>query len=558
MSKVNVVVYTRVSTEMQVDGYSLEAQLKDMKDYCKKNEYTILKQYEEAGHSGKNISGRPVFKQMMSDIEKGLKYDYVLVWKLSRFGRNACDIFNSLEELQRNDVNLICIKENIDSSTSSGKMMLQMLGVFAEVERDNISDATMNGRLEKARQGKWNGGFAPYGYILKDGKLEIVEEEAKIVRLIYKLYIDLSGYTSVTKYLNRQGIERKPPKNHPDARTEWNNTLVKRILDNPIYCGKIRYAQRRMVKVKGTKNQQRQNHENDCIISQGQHEAIIDVGLFELTKKKRHDTGVKKDRRIDSERTHLLSGILKCPACGSPMYISPNRWVNKNGEVRQLYYYSCGHFKTHSGGNCKNHLVRKDKIEKEVTSYIKDLVNNEQFAMEVKKRIRKRIDLGSLEIEFENYKRKLSQIITNKKLLEQRMDTLDTQDSIRKLNQWKDMDCRLGDLYNEIEQIGHLITDKEFEIQASKSKELSEASIYKILSSFADVYDGMNKEYQKRLIQSMVKEININQATNCKDRSLKSISFNFSLPMNEINSLGKGTTVETVVCMQKVKPKEIV
>ena len=95
------------------------------------------------------------------------------VYKLSRFGRNAADILNSLELVQSYGVNLICIEEGIDSSQTSGKLLISVLSAVAEIERENIIEQTMNGRREKARQGGWNGGFAPYGYTLEDNKLMI-------------------------------------------------------------------------------------------------------------------------------------------------------------------------------------------------------------------------------------------------------------------------------------------------------------------------------------------------------------------------------------------------
>ena len=166
-------LYSRVSTEMQVDGYSLEAQKNCLKRFAEREEMIVVDAYEDAGKSGKSIEGRPAFKKMLSDIESGINVDYVLVYKLSRFGRNAADILNSLALLQTYDVNLICIEEGIDSSQTSGKLLISVLSAVAEIERENILEQTMNGRREKARQGLWNGGPAPYGYTLKDNRLYI-------------------------------------------------------------------------------------------------------------------------------------------------------------------------------------------------------------------------------------------------------------------------------------------------------------------------------------------------------------------------------------------------
>lgn len=167
------VLYPRVSTEMQVDGYSLEGQKNGLKRFADREEMEIVGIYEDAGKSGKSIEGRPAFKKMLSDIKNGLEIDYILVYKLSRFGRNAADILNSLEFVQSYGINLICIEEGIDSSQTSGKLLISVLSAVAEIERENIIEQTMNGRREKARQGGWNGGFAPYGYYLKSNLKEV-------------------------------------------------------------------------------------------------------------------------------------------------------------------------------------------------------------------------------------------------------------------------------------------------------------------------------------------------------------------------------------------------
>ena len=150
----------RVSTTMQIDGYSLDAQKTKMKAFCDYNEYEIASEYEDAGKSGKSIEGRIAFNQMMDDIKSGKdEVSYVLVFKLSRFGRNAADVLATLQVMQDFGVNLICVEDGIDSSKDAGKLMISVLSAVAEIERENIRVQTMEGRMQKAREGKWNGGF---------------------------------------------------------------------------------------------------------------------------------------------------------------------------------------------------------------------------------------------------------------------------------------------------------------------------------------------------------------------------------------------------------------
>ena len=123
-SGMKCVLYPRVSTEMQVDGFSLDGQLTSLNRFADREEMVVVDIYEDAGKSGKSIEARPAFKKMLSDIENGLQIDYVLVYKLSRFGRNASDILNSLEFIQSYGINLICIEEGINSKQTSGKQLI--------------------------------------------------------------------------------------------------------------------------------------------------------------------------------------------------------------------------------------------------------------------------------------------------------------------------------------------------------------------------------------------------------------------------------------------------
>ena len=116
---------------------------------------TIVGEYSDEGFSGKNIQGRLEFQRMLSDIQQGKDdISFVLVFKLSRFGRNAADVLNSLQLMQDFGVNLICVEDGIDSSKDSGKLMISVLSAVAEIERENIRTQTMAGREQKAREAR--------------------------------------------------------------------------------------------------------------------------------------------------------------------------------------------------------------------------------------------------------------------------------------------------------------------------------------------------------------------------------------------------------------------
>jgi len=248
MGKTKVYIYTRVSTAMQIDGYSLDAQKSRMKAFCEYNDYEIAGEYEDAGKSGKSIEGRAAFNRMLEDIKDGKdEVSFVLVFKLSRFGRNAADVLATLQTMQDFGVNLICVEDGIDSSKEAGKLMISVLSAVAEIERENIRIQTMEGRIQKAREGKWNGGFAPYGYKLVGGKLEINEEEAEAIRIIFEQYVNTDiGANGIAKYLESHGVRKIARQNGKNLL--FDAALIRRIVKNPVYCGKIAYGRRKTEK----------------------------------------------------------------------------------------------------------------------------------------------------------------------------------------------------------------------------------------------------------------------------------------------------------------------
>ena len=550
-------LYLRVSTEMQVDGYSLEAQKNCLKKFAEREELVIAGVYEDAGKSGKSIEGRPAFRRMLSDIESGAGIDYVMVYKLSRFGRNAADILNSLELLQTYDVNLICIEEGIDSSQTSGKLLISVLSAVAEIERENILEQTMNGRREKARQGKWNGGPAPYGYMIKDEILSINEEEAEIVRTIYDKYVNTRlGYSGIAKYFNLQGI-KKTPRKESDIE-EFSAHFIQLLIDNPVYCGKIAYGRRSKERVKGKKNEYKLVKQKEYCLVDGQHEGIISEELWQKAQEKRLATGIKYASKLGKERAHLLTGIIKCPKCGCGMYANRVCWTKKDGTYKEVMYYSCSRNKQSRGRHCDYSVnLKKTDIEPLVVEVIKKLVQDEEFAVEIKRRIGVQVDTDKIDTELFNYEKKLKEVEANKSRLEREIDTLPLGAAHRD-RKILDMTTRLDTLYDNIVEIESNIEDARFRKKAAEEKALTLENIYKILMHFSELYDIMNDEERKELFAELIQEIQIYPEGE-SDCPLKSIKFNFPVFQNgketEEVFLNKPLNVETLVVLSHKKTR---
>ena len=368
--KTKVYIYTRVSTAMQIDGYSLDAQKARMKAYADFNDYQIVGEYEDAGKSGKSIEGRASFCRMMEDIKSGKDgVAYVLVFKLSRFGRNAADVLSTLQVMQDFGVNLICVEDGIDSSKDAGKLMISILSAVAEIERENIRVQTMESRIQKAREGRWNGGFAPYGYRLVDGVLQINEDEAPAIRTIFEQYVNTdTGANGLSKYLETHGFQKLARQNGTSPL--FSATLIRAILKNPVYCGKIAFGRRKHEKIHGTRNEYHQVPQENYFLVDGLHEGIVSEELWNaaqvklLAQSKRYEPV----NRSKTEQAHLLSALVMCPVCGAGMYSNKCTKRKKDGTpYKSFSYYSCKHRKMQRGQKCDfNKQIQEEVLDNAV------------------------------------------------------------------------------------------------------------------------------------------------------------------------------------------------
>lgn len=553
------VIYIRVSSERQVQGYSLEGQKRYLKEWAEFEGMTVSEIYVEPGKSGKSITGREVFQKMLNDISTGqVEVDYVVVFKLSRFGRNAKDILNSLTYIKRYGVNLICKEDGLDSSTSMGKMMITILGAVAEMERENILAQTMLGREEKAKQGGWNGGFAPYGYELIDGKLHIKEDEAPIVELIFDKFVNGGmGYSTIAGYLNRQGIPKPPSRNsHGRKFVDWSVHHIKRMLDNPVYTGRIAFGRTKMERIDGTENEYRRVKSDDYILSdEVVHEPIISDELFEAARRKRQEATTTGNPKIGRGTKHLLSGILKCPMCGSSMYADIVKWTNKDGQVMRKIKYQCGHYAKSKFGQCQKNTIPAEWVEAEVIEYTKLLVRNKQFTEDIKNQIGHKTDVSEIDAELDNYHKLIKKLEKSKSNLEKDIDAIYDDDKHAERKR-QDMNNRLNKIYEEIYNIEDMITDCEKKKESAQQDVLTKENVFKMLLVFDKIFDKMNDADRRKLLESMIAEVHLHPKDTWQEgkNPIKEIKYAFPVSQEVMEALRENVaSVESVVLLSQQK-----
>ena len=561
MRKQKCYIYMRVSTAMQVEGYSLEAQKDRLTKFAQFQDMEIVREYCDAGKSGKNITGRPEFSRMLQDVaEEKAGVSYILVFKLSRFGRNAADVLNSLQYIQDYGVNLICVEDGIDSSKDSGKLTITVLSAVAEIERENILVQTMEGRKQKAREGKWNGGQAPFGYELdsKNSTLIVNPEEAEIVRIIFDQFTRTeAGADSICKYLNQHGYTKKRLRDQEVS--YFSRSTILKILDNPVYVGKIAYGKNKTEKVKGTRDQYCRVKQDEYLLADGLHDAIIDEETWEAAKEKRKRTGVRWVKTHSLDHEHILSGLIKCPLCGGGMSGTVQRRKNKKtGEYKDTFYYRCHHRKRVDGHICDYKPMLNQKVfNAEIEEFILYMAGGEKFKEFLMEKLEEKVDVSSLEEEKKQLAGQLQQAQGSRKKLVQMLERLDPGDKHYD-RKYQDMQERMDNLYDRIAELEEAITDVETKIGASYGKQVTGKKIYQFLLDFDILYGKMTDLEKKEFMRTFIESIELDPDEKDMGRIIKHIDLTFPVYYDGQEGdrirMPKENTVETVVLLSHKKP----
>ncbi|MFR1739188.1 MAG: recombinase family protein, partial [Clostridia bacterium] len=336
-------IYVRVSTDDQRDnGYSIDSQLRMIKEYCEKNEYDIVDVYNDAGHSGKDLM-RPEMQRLLKDI-KSKKIDKLVAIKVDRLTRNNYDGFWLLNYCEENDVKIELILEPYDVSTANGEMIFGMNLVFGQRERKEIGARTKRAMEEMVLE-RIHPSKAPYGYIRnkETGHLEVEPIEAEVVKEIFELCKQGNSTRGIATIMKDNNAYLKQGK--------WKADRVYKILTNSIYIGIFEYGKYKR------KPQDVLRVENYC-------EPIIDEVTWNATR----NVLVKNKHSNYGEYIHLFSGLVKCPICGEIMSSSES-FKYPNGNQKVYYHLRC---KNHNCSGFGLHY-NTEKIETKLKQVLEEL-----------------------------------------------------------------------------------------------------------------------------------------------------------------------------------------
>ena len=374
-----VALYTRVSTEDQArEGFSLEVQRNYLLQYAKNFGWDIFCSmsgrdvYMDDGYSGGNMD-RPAMQRLLFDA-RSKRIDMVLVYKQDRLSRKLKDLLALLEEFESLGIGYKSATEPFDTTSSAGKMAIQMLGSCAEFERNRLVERVFPGMVIGVKKGHWQGArYAPYGYRYnkETKKFEVHAEEAKIVKEIYAMYISGKSTSQIAGHYYNLGIASRQG-------GKFYTKFISSILKNKAYLGTLVWNKRRYDTKEKTRNGEGKGYKyvnNDpskIIEVPNCHEAIITQEEFDsaqkLLKRNRTNTIVRFKNNV-----YHLSGVLKCNECGGN-YRGLTLTVNHRTKMRRPWY--CCSSKGVSYIKCENKSVTADAINKQVWDIIDTISKN--------------------------------------------------------------------------------------------------------------------------------------------------------------------------------------
>ncbi len=372
-----IAIYIRWSTEDQGDGTTLEVQRRSCEMYVQSQSWHINPDliYIDEGHSGGSLE-RPGLTKMRQAIKKGL-IDVVVVYKLDRLSRNVLDTVNLVLDEWEGRCYLKSATQSLDTRDPLGKQFFYLLVGFAEYERQVIKERTFSGKLSRAGEGKNPGQVPPYGFTKgpAPGSFQIIPEEIEVVQSIFAEAMAGDGPSVICKRLNDEGI---PYKDHRNGRTTtWKEVTLRYMLKNPLYTGRLVYGQSKVQSRPRDGEPLRVRPETPLV----ETEAIlygadggrlssppVAVAEFEELQRRMAARASRKTSNRVMVSEHLLTGVLRCPACGLSMY-GRKKVLQPNGTTYSPAYYVCEGMK--SRGTCSNGYIRQEDLDELIVRYVR-------------------------------------------------------------------------------------------------------------------------------------------------------------------------------------------
>lgn len=427
-----VAIYTRKSKQTD-KGESIDTQIKLCEDYVKRiftgEEIKIVLYNEGEGFSGSD-SERKKFNELITAAKNG-KYNVLICYRLDRVARSVADFSDLIEELNHNNISFISVKEQFDTTTPMGRAMMYIASVFAQLEREIGAERIRDNMRELAKSGRWLGGTTPTGYkstsyevmnikeynennevetkLKKAYMLQEVEEEMITIKTIFQKYLEFKSLTALEAYLINNNLKTK-------TQRDFSRFALKAILTNPVYAkndkdmynyfinngveiysregefdglyGIMAYNKTAQIKHKAKKRK----NITEWIVAVGKHKGVIN-GKDWIKVQNLLNVNKVKSYRMPRKNEALLTGLITCKECGSPM--RPKVYSGRKDEEGNIrFFYGCTLKEKSKSKKCKGKNIDGNKLDKLLVQKIKELISpNEKICNELKKIINTKVNV---------------------------------------------------------------------------------------------------------------------------------------------------------------------
>ncbi len=484
-------IYTRKSTTegLDRDFTTLDNQRQSAEAYVLSQQHegwtALPDRYDDGGFSGGNTE-RPALKRLLADIEGG-RVDTIVVYKLDRLSRSLIDFLNLHQFLDQHSVGLVSVTEQLNTTSAHGRMMVNVLLSFAQYERELIGERTSDKICAARRRGKWTGGSPPLGYdvVPEGGRIVVNKSEARQVRAIFDLYLDLGSIMKVVEELNRRGWRRKSwttKTGHTRHGSTWCKRTVRQLLVDPLYIGRQKLGDETF---------------------KGEHAAIVPTRLFakaqDILSGNRGNGGAGQRNRHGA----LLRGLVHCPACDAPMNHAQTR--KRTGKAYR--YYRCGAANKRGAQSCPTRSVSAPKIERFVLAQIRHIGQHPDLQVETFEQAVAQAKAGirGLKAESKRLERDLRQAT---KPVQSLVDTLSGATGPARVA----VHAELEKTQEHVQTIENRLTEITTEKAAMESQTFDQADVADALAAFDPLWEVLLTPEKERVLRQLIDRVDYDGA----------------------------------------------
>lgn len=474
-------IYTRKSTDEGLDQQfnSLDAQRESAEAYVKSQMHegwtSIATRYDDGGYTGANVD-RPALKRLVADIEAG-KVDTVVVYKVDRLSRSLLDFSRIMETFDKHGVSFVSVTQAFNTTSSMGRLTLNILLSFAQFEREIISERTRDKMSAARKKGKYVGGAPLLGYDLRESRLVVNDIESEQVKAIFGLYVEHESMLAVLGELNRRGWMTKrwtTRKGKERGGRRFDRNALYQLLTNVAYVGKVRY------------------HEQ---VYEGEHDGIVDPATFERVQKllrQNNRTGGTAARNASGA---LLRGLLKCVPCGCAMTHSHST----KGTTRYRYYV-CGKAQKQGRSTCPSPSIPAAEIERFVVDQIRAVGRDPSLVAATLAEARRQVQES------------LDALTSERRGVES--DLARASDELRAVVTagGKDLTARLADLQERVRTAERRLSEIREESIRLQEETIDKDEATDALRRFDPVWDALTPREQARVLELLIERVDYHGA----------------------------------------------